>query len=330
MQPQRQKFCGPYQQARQVRGRPMCDHTRLNCPYGLHACQLCGKAGHGAEDCRTHAAPRIVVPAPPPRPAGPTAIPTSKARGLSQPKVGDAIAPPPPPAVFLPLPPATPTPSTAPAPAVPTCSSVFVPGFGGQGEGTAANYGVAIAPPTLVADTDLPLALRQPGSASELHGGEAIPSEPLIPPPLPATTAIVENWISTCFRLLTDICTKIPPEIGESVLWRGARIGRLGQPSNQVEHRQGKVRQLEVDHSADLYLHLDCQASGEVRRVHIGDVECPSEPWLCADGGRCYREAMVRSNLMCMVKCPACTTRERWFSSKAAYRQHYQELHRSG
>ena len=57
MQPLRPSFCAPYQLARQVKGRPMCPHTKQACPYGLHACQLCGKGGHGAGDCRTIAAP---------------------------------------------------------------------------------------------------------------------------------------------------------------------------------------------------------------------------------------------------------------------------------
>ena len=46
---------------------------------------------------------------------------------------------------------AVPAPSTFPAPAEPMSSSVFVPGFGRKGEGKTANYGVAIAPPTLLA-----------------------------------------------------------------------------------------------------------------------------------------------------------------------------------
>ena len=86
-------------------------------------------------------------------------------------------------------------------------------------------------PTKLVADADLPLALRQSGSASELHGGEALSREPFIPSPIPATTEMVEHWISTHFQPLTNVSTKIPPEIGESVLWRGVKTGRRGHPS---------------------------------------------------------------------------------------------------
>ena len=65
----------------------------------------------------------------------------------------------------------------SPALAEPTTSSssVFVPGFGCKGEGKSANYGIAIAPPSLVADADRPVALQQPGSASELHMGARPP-----------------------------------------------------------------------------------------------------------------------------------------------------------
>ena len=86
-------------------------------------------------------------------------------------------------------------------------------------------------PTNLVADADLPFALRQSGSASELHGGEALSREPFIPSPIPATTEMVEHWISTHFQPLTNVSTKIPPEIGESVLWRGVKTGRRGHPS---------------------------------------------------------------------------------------------------
>ena len=71
-----------------------------------------------------------------------------------------------------------------------------------------------------------PPDLQQPSSASGLQGGEAPPSEPLIPRPIPATTEMVEHWISSGFRQLTNISTKIPPEVGERVLWRGVKTGR--------------------------------------------------------------------------------------------------------
>ena len=67
MQQRREEFCGPYQRPRQIKGRPFCLYTKHNCPYGRHACELCGKAGHGAGDCQSHV-PRVVPPPEPPIP----------------------------------------------------------------------------------------------------------------------------------------------------------------------------------------------------------------------------------------------------------------------
>ena len=130
MEPQRPTFCGLHQTARQVRGRPVCVYTRQSCLHGLHACQLCGKGGHGAEECRTYAAPPIVVPprpprSPPQRPVAPSTkkarpVGTSKASGGMPPDVGvdsTTLAPSPSPAV--------PAPSAETAPAEPLSSSIF-------------------------------------------------------------------------------------------------------------------------------------------------------------------------------------------------------------
>ena len=176
---------------------------------------------------------------------------TSKAGGYVRPGVEvDSTTLPPPSAV--------PAPSTFPAPAEPKSSSVFVPGFGRKGEGKTANDGVAIAPPTLLAEADLPPGLQQPSSASGIQGGEAHKSEPLIPPPIPATSEEVEHWMSSCFKPLTNISTKNPPEVGESILWRGVKTGRSGQPSTKCEYFNGKVRHIAVepdDH--ELYVYID-------------------------------------------------------------------------
>ena len=131
-------------------------------------------------------------------------------------------------------------------------------GLGRKGEGKMANYGVTIDPQTLVDEADLPLALQQPSSASSGHGGEAHKSEPLIPPPIPATSEEVEHWMSSCFKPLTNISTKNPPEVGESILWRGVKTGRSGQPSTKCEYFNGKVRHIAVepdDH--ELYVYID-------------------------------------------------------------------------
>ena len=75
------RYCSPYQQKREVKGQPQCPHTRKACPYGLHACEVCGKAGHGAEDCwssakRKEVEARLKAPAnPEPEPATVTNAP---------------------------------------------------------------------------------------------------------------------------------------------------------------------------------------------------------------------------------------------------------------
>ena len=130
-------------------------------------------------------------------------------------------------------------------PAEPTSKAVFVLGFGCQGEGKSATHGVASVPPSLLAPAVIPAALQQPSSSSAVQG--APPSDPLNSDPIPATTEEVEEWVSSCCRPLTNISTKTPPEVGESVLWRGARTARSGQPSTKCEYFNGKLRHLQVE-----------------------------------------------------------------------------------
>ena len=135
---------------------------------------------------------------------------TSKAGGYVRPGVEvDSTTLPPPSAV--------PAPSTFPAPAEPKSSSVFVPGFGCLGEGKTANDGVAIAPPTLLAAADLPLGLQQPSSASGLQEGEAIPNPSHYYYYFQQDRRSSRAGVSSCFKPLTNIGTKIPAEVGESV-----------------------------------------------------------------------------------------------------------------
>ena len=70
-----------------------------------------------------------------------------------------------------------------------------------------------------------------------------------------------------------------------------------------------------------------CVLRKKRRKVHVSYVEYPSESWLFAAGGQCYREAELRAKFVEMVKCPACHICERWFKTVAAYRQHYQQSH---
>ena len=64
-----------------------------------------------------------------------------------------------------------------------------------------------------------------------------------------------------------------------------------------------------------------------VRKVHASYVETPTEEWVVADGGRCYKEEEVRLGFVTMVKCPLCTVKARWFPSEGAYQQHWGTIH---
>ena len=109
----------------------------------------------------------------------------------------------------------------SPAPAEPSPSAVFVLGFGCKGEGMDANDGVATAPSTLLAAADLPLICSNPAVLQGSKEARSSPqSEPLIPPPISATSEEIENRVSSCFRPLTNISTKSFPEVGESVFMK--------------------------------------------------------------------------------------------------------------
>ena len=71
------------------------------------------------------------------------------------------------------------------------------------------------------------------------------------------TIVVVEQWIQTGFRPLTSFSSKVLPDVGESVLWRGVCKGRKGGPSTPVEHFHGKVRHVAVDERHELFLYVD-------------------------------------------------------------------------
>ena len=210
----------------------MCPHTRRECPFGMHACSVCGRVGHGAMECRFAAAQTQVVPPP--------------------------VRPPVPPAAVVPTPTSSTETRPLPGPAEAKHHAVWVPGFGCKGEGKLANYGVVIPPPSLLPPAAVLPAPQQAASSSDLHEGLAHPAPPLIPTPIAATTEDVEEWISTTFRSLTNISTKNPPDIGASILWKGLKISRHGNPSDVVEYFNGKVRKVEVSaEDGELYLYVD-------------------------------------------------------------------------
>ena len=71
------------------------------------------------------------------------------------------------------------------------------------------------------------------------------------------TDAEVEEWIQSCFRPLKNISSKVPPEVGESVLWRGVKKGPAGQESTVCEFFNGTVRHVQVCSSNELWIYVD-------------------------------------------------------------------------
>ena len=78
------------------------------------------------------------------------------------------------------------------------------------------------------------------------------------PVPIAATSELVDSWIAGCFTPLHNLSRNIPPEIGESILWRGVKTGRAGMPSTALEHFAGIVRYIEVEEATqDLFIFVD-------------------------------------------------------------------------
>ena len=97
----------------------------------------------------------------------------------------------------------------------------------------------------------------QVASGSASSGGDARREVDNVPAPIAATTELVELWVSQDFKKLSNISTKIPPEVGESVLWRGVKRGKSGNPFTTCEYFNGKVRMVEVEADHELYLYVD-------------------------------------------------------------------------
>ena len=133
---------------------------------------------------------------------------------------------------------------------------MFVPGFGFKGEGKKGNYGIGIRPPFLISGAALPMCLQQPSASSGLQGAAAFIPEAVIPPPIAATTEMVEHWITSSFRPLRNLSGKCPPEVGEQVLWRGVKTGKRGNLSTKIEYFNGTVRGIDFT-DEDWYLYVD-------------------------------------------------------------------------
>ena len=194
---------------------------------------------------------------PPPRPPVPPGQPQSKSEAKPelelhpQPSgVATAVR-----SRRVPTPPPRPPPSLASPPLEFSKieHSIEVPSFGRKGEGKDANYGTQVPEPQVVPISELPPWRR--GKVEHLPDLDTAPASE-IPQPIAATTSEVEEWIESGYTRLVDLSSKIPPEIGESILWKGLRKGKSGGPSTKVEFFHGRIRFVSVEEN-DIYLFLD-------------------------------------------------------------------------
>ena len=224
-------YCPEYQKKREVKGRTCCPYTKWACPHGQHNCQACGRPGHGSADCRA-VPPSQEVPAP--------AVSQEAAPSASASSARPSSAP-------------TPT-ESRPQPSVVPAAPQFGKGFGFKGVGKEGNYGVGIQPTFSVPPEEIPESLRPEIFVPPAEAAEPPAEEEYVPCPIMPTTEEIESWIQCTFRKLTNLSTKCPPEVGESVLWRGVNAGNHGYTT--VEHFNGKVRGVQVENN-ELYIYID-------------------------------------------------------------------------
>ena len=86
---------------------------------------------------------------------------------------------------------------------------------------------------------------------------EAPIDSPLIPAPLPVTTEEVEEWMASSFQPLTNISTSADPNVGDSVLWRGVKMGPNGQPSTKSEYFNATVRHKSTDSDNECWYYVN-------------------------------------------------------------------------
>ena len=118
-------------------------------------------------------------------------------------------------------------------------------------------------PPVVVAPEDIPTTvLATAAASSSAAAAPPAPKSPAIcmsiPAPIHPTTEEVEQWVTENFKPLENISTKVPPEIGESVLWRGVKVGKHGGASTKVEYFNGTVHHVQVDPTDnECYVYID-------------------------------------------------------------------------
>ena len=107
----------------------------------------------------------------------------------------------------------------------------------GYGKG---NFGTPIPPPERV-------SMQVSATSSSSCSWElAAPIVDTVPPdPIPATQAEIDAWMASLEPITPSNCQ--PPEIGQTVLWRGFKTGRRGNPSTAFEYFNGTVRDLNFE-----------------------------------------------------------------------------------
>ena len=63
--------------------------------------------------------------------------------------------------------------------------------------------------------------------------------------------------MSQCFKPLTNISTSLSPDVGESVLWRGVKMGPNGQPSTKSEYFNATVRHKQTDSDNEFWYYVN-------------------------------------------------------------------------
>ena len=59
------------------------------------------------------------------------------------------------------------------------------------------------------------------------------------------------------FRPLTNISLRFPPEVGDSILWRGLKTGPNGQPSTKCEYFNAEVKHAVLDSDGDTWVYVN-------------------------------------------------------------------------
>ena len=112
-----------------------------------------------------------------------------------------------------------------------------------KGVGKYSSYGIPIPLPYLV-DAHAPESHEMEQQPTPESPGAASSGAATIAP-IMATEADVQGWYESDWYPL-NMTGNTPAEIGERVLWMGAKVGKHGGPSTKQEYFNGVVHSLEV------------------------------------------------------------------------------------